>query len=636
MMEEEDGEGYLSSPFWVQSTTSRRHRGRRLRQGISSFFLSSGLLITLLLVTAVSFLVFVVPSTISLSKQIFRPNNVKKSWDSLNLVLVLFALVFGFLSRNRNEDRNFDDEAFNQTISKKARDDETAQKSNPSTPQRWYDNNGYSISSSVEAEDSNQSNPSNHFQWFGYSDQTAYSINNSRGGGGLKRASSSYPDLLEVEASSSSVLADPSKSPAQSVAYDDMHINTSRFSSHGGQIYRRRSWKYAFDDDTRIESKYLYQDEFVISPKQPPPSINITPAPPAPSSPAPAPPATNSPPPAPPSPPPALPPLPPASPPRQEQEVKQLMAYESVANKRERRRKRNLPKREEPISEQPAVTAPAPPPPPPPPLPEYVDQMSSDKMDKKRSGGNATKDFLNSLYHKKKKKQRQRSAENADALLHLPQTPPLHFQLPPPSPPPPPPPPPPSVFQNLFSTKKSKRKTSETVISVPIPPQKPIPRTRASQITHRTIQKKPPQPKKVRSFGSEEGYSNSGGESPRVPAPPPPPPPPPFLKSPTWKFVLQGDFVRLDSAVSSRSGSPEPDEELESDVTPTAADVDETETLPFPASPLFFPPSPDVNTKADNFINRFRAGLKLEKMNSMNKRGVGLSNLGPGSGPTHS
>ena len=30
--------------------------------------------------------------------------------------------------------------------------------------------------------------------------------------------------------------------------------------------------------------------------------------------------------------------------------------------------------------------------------------------------------------------------------------------------------------------------------------------------------------------------------------------------------------------------------------------------------------SPDVNTKADNFIERFRAGLKLEKINSYREK----------------
>lgn len=37
------------------------------------------------------------------------------------------------------------------------------------------------------------------------------------------------------------------------------------------------------------------------------------------------------------------------------------------------------------------------------------------------------------------------------------------------------------------------------------------------------------------------------------------------------------------------------------------------------AAPLFCP-SPDVNDKADMFIARFRAGLKLEKVNSIREK----------------
>lgn len=136
----------------------------------------------------------------------------------------------------------------------------------------------------------------------------------------------------------------------------------------------------------------------------------------------------------------------------------------------------------------------------------------------------------------------------------------------------------------------------------------------------------PPKSVKVSNFYTAENNTSSGGESPIVNIPPPPPPPPRFSKSLAWKFVVQGDYVRVDSMSSSRSGSPELDD-TESDATPTAGDVT-------PAKMSSFCPSPDVNTKADNFISSFRAGLKLEKVNSMkNKHGLGLSNLGPTSNP---
>lgn len=99
---------------------------------------------------------------------------------------------------------------------------------------------------------------------------------------------------------------------------------------------------------------------------------------------------------------------------------------------------------------------------------------------------------------------------------------------------------------------------------------------------------------------------------------PPPPPMPPF-KMPDWKFPVEGDYVRVESTLSSGSGSPDGDESQ----SPSSA----------VASPAFCP-SPDVDTKADTFIARFRAGLKLEKMHSFNaNQSSRMSNLGPGPGP---
>lgn len=97
---------------------------------------------------------------------------------------------------------------------------------------------------------------------------------------------------------------------------------------------------------------------------------------------------------------------------------------------------------------------------------------------------------------------------------------------------------------------------------------------------------------------------------------------------PGWKFVVQGDYVRIKSNNSSRSGSPDLDDVSE----PSSPAVGGGDS-PAPSQPtVFCPPSPDVNTKADNFIARFRAGLKLEKVNSIKKQG--LSNLGPEPSPS--
>lgn len=83
--------------------------------------------------------------------------------------------------------------------------------------------------------------------------------------------------------------------------------------------------------------------------------------------------------------------------------------------------------------------------------------------------------------------------------------------------------------------------------------------------------------------------------------------------------------MSIESNPSSRSGSPDTDEA--DNFSP------EADTTGSPVS--MFCPSPDVDTKADNFIARFRAGLKLEKIDSFNKKQVSrMSNLGPGSGPS--
>lgn len=94
---------------------------------------------------------------------------------------------------------------------------------------------------------------------------------------------------------------------------------------------------------------------------------------------------------------------------------------------------------------------------------------------------------------------------------------------------------------------------------------------------------------------------------------------------------MRGDFVKIQSAQSSRCGSPE----LE-DVDATPGKEEESESKSQSEShirvnvmdgrdgggggPSVFCPSPDVNTKADNFIARLRDEWRLEKMNSMREK----------------
>ncbi|KAL3824476.1 hypothetical protein ACJIZ3_020505 [Penstemon smallii] len=604
---EEDGNGDDLTPFWLQSTSNLRHP-ERLRRRVSSLLFSSGVVVLLLLVTAVFLLVFVLPSTPSFSPQIFKPNSVRKSWDSLNVVLVLVAVVFGFFSRIKNENEDRYSEEFQASPNKQ----NEAQKSNPSTPNQWYNY------STIEEQKPHLSTSN---QWYEYSEYQTSKLEHKNSI--LKRNSTSYPDLREF-----------SSNRWDYGDYQRLYspVDAGRVSDPGQLHRRHRSLEEVDNLRTIPQTKTVFVDTLVKQFKEDTkttPPLSQPPAPPA----------------------------PPAAPPPKYEEKLKTRAYDNVPRRRERS-SRKLKKDLEPRN---PISAPKPPTPPsaephaaveslefqqnpdrphendrsswnmnrdvelrnpittPPPPPLL--QPKSSKSDRKRSGatGSATKDFLNSLYHKKKKMPRQKSVDNLDSLLHQVQDP-LTVHLPPPSSPPQTP----SAFQNLFSSKKHKRKRTIKVSVTPPepPPPPPRPAAREPKSTSQTA----PKTMKTNSFDKFEENSNSGGESPfnRIP-PPPPPPPPAFFKNPAWKFVVQGDYVRINSSNSSRSESPDLDD-VESDVTPSAADVGGA--TPFQPSPLYCP-SPDVNTKAESFINNFRAKLKLEKIHSMSKREPGLSTLGP-------
>nr|GEU34259.1 formin-like protein 20 [Tanacetum cinerariifolium] len=68
--------------------------------------------------------------------------------------------------------------------------------------------------------------------------------------------------------------------------------------------------------------------------------------------------------------------------------------------------------------------------------------------------------------------------------------------------------------------------------------------------------KKPPLPAKT-SYYERDDFPPSGSQSPLIPMPPPPPPP--FRMTPT-KFELRGDFVRVQSTHSSMCSSPDHDD----------------------------------------------------------------------------
>ncbi|XP_042021060.1 uncharacterized protein LOC121768595 [Salvia splendens] len=417
---EEDGDcgGEDLTPFWVQSTTNLR-RSDRLRRGVAAVFFSSGLVVFLLLVTAAFFLAFVVPSTISLSANIFKPNSVKKSWDSLNIALVLVAVVFGFLSRNRNEERSPLFDEFQPSPIKEN------QSQNPIHEEKSSLYDYHQEKSSLYEYHQEKSD--------------LYEEKNLN----LRRSSSSYPDLREFSSSSTNW----SYGDHQRRFFDDFNVDSSR-SSDAAEIHHHRRHRSLEQVDYLASPpriKTVVVDTLVFKPTAggkifpaelaaPPPGeeevaervvgdgaavregrssrrfykdsnlMNPVSAP--------------------------KPPLPSAeeAPPPEFQESEKR-SRERAARKKEKSSRRQVYKDAEPTN--PIATPPPPPPPPAPP------QQKSSKSERRRGGvaANSTKIFLNSLYGKKKKKQRQKSVENVDSLLHE-APPPLSFQIPPPSPPP--------------------------------------------------------------------------------------------------------------------------------------------------------------------------------------------------------
>ncbi|CAK7356896.1 unnamed protein product [Dovyalis caffra] len=527
--------------FWLQATD----RPRRIRRQASSVCLNSGVFLIVLLVLAFTFVFVIVPSVGSFTSHVLRPHSIKKSWDSLNFFLVLFAIVCGFLSRNNSSSDNETKSYYeDQSLA-------NVQKSQPSTPSR---------------------------RWFEYQDRTvSYNTLNRL------RSSSSYPDLRQ-------------ESLERWRFYDDTHLNNYRFSTSNDQIHHdhHHPQQHPQDEETKKQEeedvgvKDIDVDTFVTNQKEvsyrssPPPS----------------------------------PPLPPSPPPSKLVRRKVKRTYQDLGY-HEKRTDHDQEKKFENLYNIPPPS-PLPPPPPPTPPPMFS------KNDKRRG-----KDFLISL-RRKKKKQRQKSVENLESLFNpepSTTTSTLHLI------PPPPPPPPPHFFQTLFS-KKGKTKKLHPVPPPPPPPPPPVTRVSkvvSQKVTSRTkaqvaavTSHKPPKTVKTSSFNSvEENNVASGNASPLIPIPPPPPPPP--FKMPAWKFVLDGDYVRVESFDSSRSGSPDLD-----GIEDATSDKDQSSPMAAAggsdsaAMPLFCP-SPDVNTKADNFIARFRAGLNLEKVNSVR----GRSNLGP-------
>ncbi|OMO91713.1 hypothetical protein COLO4_18154 [Corchorus olitorius] len=600
-------------PLWPQLTTVPRRRS-------PSPLFSPPVLIILLPIIALIILFFAVPPFLSITSQILRPIGVKKSWDSLNILLVLFAILCGVFAR-RNDDVDNNSNNNNNNV-------------------RNYNVNKY-----------RPNDPVSHQQWFDqFSERKIYGddinnvppmINSSAATGvrRLKRSSSSYPDLRQEPLWENN-------NEERYRFFDDFEINKYRSSSSISTNYNDRVHELRSEfSQVSEEPKVIPVDTFVLrSFPSPPPPAN--------------------------SPAPSTPPPPPPPPPAARHKPRRT--YQAVGHKE--RVMMGTPQNDRKSPEP--VTPPPPPPPPPrrPPSPlVQVGNRSEQKFVKlERRKSNATREIkmVFASLRKRKKKQKAKDIHDDhqhDCPLHNSphESPPYNYSsaIPPPSPapPPPPPPPPPSVFQkyNLFR-KGSKSKKIHSVPAPPPPPPPPAfsPSKRSSKQNTKTPPTPPPAPPP--SFFSTKRSSkpppapptpprrrttttsmgrpplptksnyydenlNSGGQSPLIPMPPPPPPPP--FKMPEFKFVFRGDFVKIRSSPSSRCSSPDLEEV---DISSTKDDIETVSVMDgedgvgngingnagFPVSC----PSPDVNAKAETFIARLRDGWKLEKINSIKEK----------------
>ncbi|KAI3759774.1 hypothetical protein L6452_07824 [Arctium lappa] len=531
---EEDEEKTPRSPFWLQTTTNLT-RIQRYRRRLSTIFFNSVVFIIFLLILALLSILFIIPSLIQSSHHIF-----KKSWDSINLIIVLIALAFGFLARNINNDEKL-------------------------SLENGFDRSRPELSARAPVVSPASSD---HRQWGDFQDQEMnWNIGLRR-----ERTSSSYPDLREL----SPPWNHRGAASGDRRFSDDTHLDYYRGLESDRNYLRQQS---------RLEQE-AYGG---LLPEQPP--------------------------------------EPPCLPPHTVVVKKKMkgMCYniggegsvspvtgkvlspenepaEYGGGRRERRRgdgERRRARSSEPRKILPPMIA---------PVPESLSPAPVSPL---------TKGFFTSFYHKKKKRrQKNRSVDDLYSLSHHSPPPAVRFQ---------PPPPPPSVLRNSLPTKKEKQKKIIIVTPAPAPPRRrsearPSPTTITRVAPFLTD--KPRVPLTMTGFNAIDD-SSSGGDSPMKNIPPPPPLPP--FKMPDWKFAVEGDFVRLHSTLSSRSVSPDGDEAHSptSDVEASASAVTMTPTLLYP--------SPDVDIKADSFIARFKAGLKLEKIISLNQnQSIGMSKLGPG------
>ncbi|CAO2841964.1 unnamed protein product [Amaranthus hypochondriacus] len=399
-------------PFWQpQATITRRIHHQRRR---ASPFLNSSLLIIILPSLLLLFVIFIfIPFISSILPQIQKIISIKRSWDSLNIILVLSAILCGVFAK-RNDDVPIPDR---QQIRRNSIG-VTVDNQQTVPDHDVQDEISSSSSNTALLHRSKSSVP----QWFEYSQQQriiSSSVNqstvNSTGISRLRRTVSSDPYIGFTGNN-------------QFRFFDDLDI--SRFypkeesqptlieTQEEDDIVESDTVKEIPVDDSTLKTRDEIPSPIISPPKTPP----------------------RDPPTVPPSPPPPPPPPPPA---------------------KQRRTFQNIPRQER---------APVSPPRQPPRGREEKRRSSRKRM-------NATKEIataLVSLYSHRKRKRRAKMRGNHEEDSRDSENQSQSQLFPPPSPPPPPPPlpPPPSVFQSWFK-KGSRSKKIHSLSSIPPPPTPP-------------------------------------------------------------------------------------------------------------------------------------------------------------------
>ncbi|CAK9328207.1 unnamed protein product [Citrullus colocynthis] len=442
-------------PFWSPTPPIRRRRSS------SPPFISLPVLIILLPTLALLLLFFAIRPLLSLTNQVFRPSLVKKSWDSFNVFLVLFAVICGIFAR-RNDDVPT-----------------AADGHSHRSDRRTVDTAGVKVNGDSEL--------SQH--WFGFAERRFSDPARRTPVTTRLRRNSSYPDLRQESP------WENGNDGNQFRFFDDFEINK----------FRSRSFEYRTRGNEREESpaeiKVIPVDSFVANSSPAPQrmkSPNLPPPPPPPlpvtqrksrrtyqtiqkkeevrlvSTESNAEFAKSQPPPPPPLPPRTV--IPP-SPVRVRLEEKFGKSVRKKTNvKKEiamalaslyRKRKRKQKAKDVYDGDRRSPTEQRPPPPPPPPPPPSVFRI-----------------------FKKSSKNKRVHSESA----------------------PPPPPPPPPVSSSSRSTKKK--------IQIPLPPSPPLPPSSKQQ--NSTANRRPPLPSGVRNSYVQNQSVNNQAQSPTGTIPPPP------------------------------------------------------------------------------------------------------------------